>query len=84
MIDVAVDRLSAWMEVEGRSRQDFKAIATTDPQSPWLLVDFVWTVAYDSTLPDRYRFAVWRQTGAVFRVGDDGAVVDVELFRIPT
>lgn len=84
MIDVAVERLSAWMEVEGRDRADFKAVATANPASPWLLVSFVWIVAYDATLPDSYDFAVWRETGSAHRVDDKGAVEDPELFRIST
>jgi hypothetical protein len=83
MIDVAVDRLSAWMEVEGRDRDDFKVVVTAAPTSPWLLVDFVWAIAYDAALPDRYRFAIAREIGAVHRLDENGAVEDHELFRIP-
>jgi hypothetical protein len=83
-IDVAIERLAAWMEVEGRDRADFKVLVTIEPENPWLTFRFVWRVAYDAELPDDYGFAVWRRTGAVHRVGEDGAVEDPELFRVPT
>jgi hypothetical protein len=81
MMDLAAQRLSAWMEVEGHDRKDFAVRVTDQPGSPWLLVSFTWVIAYDAALPASYDFAVWRETGAVHR-SIDGEVQDPELFHL--
>ena len=40
------------------------SILTTEPPGPWVCVDFA----------DKEKFAIWKNTGNIYRVGDNGAV----------
>lgn len=46
------------------------------PNSPWILVDAEPHAPYVMPGPRAFRFAVWRATGALYVVGEDGAVGD--------
>jgi hypothetical protein len=47
-----------------------------DARSPWLLVDLGQPSQGASNAYAIWRFAIWRTTGAVHRIGSDGAVDD--------
>jgi hypothetical protein len=49
---------------------------TAEPSDPWLLVTLGQRSEGMSEVYARHEFAIWKNTGAVYIVGHDGAVAD--------
>jgi hypothetical protein len=53
-----------------------------DLAGSWVLVELGQPSAGDVAVWARWKFAIWKSTGAVYQVGADGAVPDDPIFTV--
>lgn len=65
--------------IERRFRSLEYAIRGLGPTSPWLLLDVRRAEPHDAEEPHEWQFGIWRETGELFAIDEDGAVQDEPL-----
>lgn len=75
---VAVDAAHDWLQGKYKTDHEFLTTVTAIPGSSWLMVTFNPVMPYeaDAGLPRQEQVAIWRATGAIHTIDNDGAVID--------